>query len=311
MSIDALLEKRRLLMSAKLKPLQGHRFQPTGFPDLGAARYQGPNGSEYLLVESAQSVANRLEAVCWDERKNDLVEPLQGLSYVRVVGDDGRLVTSSITEAHRLNSARILQEKGELESALRDRLGLGGKDDIVDLSRLPPVLFEFDVNCLLHGVFLEKLRGLIRLPRALSGFIEASDVEVAASGGVKNDHVDPSGDAKKGFGNVPFSREEFVAKNIVAYFNLDLGQIRSYGLDDNVNRMLVALALFKIRAFLDDGLRLRTACDLDLESIESKDFELPERSELESAVADAIATCKERMRVSVVPYALQRKNKKK
>ena len=37
MSIDyqALAAEPRLLMQLDLKPLQGNRFQPTGFPDLG------------------------------------------------------------------------------------------------------------------------------------------------------------------------------------------------------------------------------------------------------------------------------------
>ena len=62
------LEKApRLLMEAELEPVQGTRFQPTGFPDLGAATYEGPDGTPMLLVESAQSMANRLESVCWDE----------------------------------------------------------------------------------------------------------------------------------------------------------------------------------------------------------------------------------------------------
>ena len=61
----------RLLIEAELAPLQGTRFQPTGFPNLGAATYKAPNGVDMLLVESAQSVANRLEAVCWDEAAND------------------------------------------------------------------------------------------------------------------------------------------------------------------------------------------------------------------------------------------------
>jgi CRISPR-associated protein Csb1 len=61
------LEKEpRLLLEAKLKPLQGTRFQPTGFPNLGPATYDGPDGSRMLLVESAQSMANRMESVCWD-----------------------------------------------------------------------------------------------------------------------------------------------------------------------------------------------------------------------------------------------------
>jgi CRISPR-associated protein Csb1 len=103
----------------------------------------------------------------------------------------------------------------------------------------------------------------------LSAFIEAEDINIASSGGVKNDRVDPSGKsegggAKQGFGNVPFARDEFTAKRLVAYFNLDLAQIRAFGLGALVERFLVSFALFKIRALLSSGLRLRTACDLML-----------------------------------------------
>jgi len=45
---------------------------------------------------------------------------------------------------------------------------------------------------------------------------------VASSGGVKNDTVNPSGDTSKGFGNVPYARDEFTAGSIIAYFNLYL-----------------------------------------------------------------------------------------
>ncbi len=101
------------------------------------------------------------------------------------------------------------------------------------------------------------------MERALSSFIEAEGVRVAASGGVKNDPLDVSGDTGKGFGNVPFQRDEFTADKITAFFNLDLAQIRGYGLGEPAERLLVALGLFKILAFLDGNLRLRTSCDLD------------------------------------------------
>ena len=52
---------RRILVEADLVPVQGQRFQPTGFADLGAAVYTLPDGTRMLLVESAQSMANRLE----------------------------------------------------------------------------------------------------------------------------------------------------------------------------------------------------------------------------------------------------------
>ena len=73
----------------------------------------------------------------------------------------------------------------------------------------------------------------------LSAFIEAEETEVVASGGVKFDQVDPKGDTKKGFGHVPFHRDEFVAKTIIAYFNLDVAQLRGYGLPKEAEGTLV------------------------------------------------------------------------
>jgi CRISPR-associated protein Csb1 len=285
----------RLLIEARLKPLQGSRFQPTGFPNLGAATYKAPDGTEMLLVESAQSVANRLEAVCWDEVADDWVLPLRGLPVVKVVADGGRSLTNSVIEAHRLNSPYILESDDKsvfniLEKELSDRA-----EGRVDNKKLAATLFKLDTNSVLHGVFLAKrdlAGGRLRLPRALSAFIEAERVRPASSGGVKNDSVDPSGDTSKGFGNVPFSRDEFTAETIVAYFNLDLAQIRAFGLGAEAEKLLIALALFKVRSFLDRGLRLRTACDLDLVTLEVTrpgTFTVPELANLEAELPVLIA----------------------
>jgi CRISPR-associated protein Csb1 len=73
---------RRILIEANLFPLQGDRFQPTGFPDLGAAEYVTPDGREMLLVESAQSMANRMETVCWDEKTSGLLPPINGICHL-------------------------------------------------------------------------------------------------------------------------------------------------------------------------------------------------------------------------------------
>jgi CRISPR-associated protein Csb1 len=283
-------DEPRLLMEVSLQPLQGSRFQPTGFPDLGAATYTAPDGDR-LLVESPQSMANRLEAVCWDLATNALVPELTGLSYVSVL-QDGSFLTSSVLESHRLNSAYIL-EGGDREflSHLRDELR-ALETGAVDLGLLARILLRYDCNALLHGVFLAKkelAQGRLRLPRALSTFIEATGVRIAASGGVKKDHVDPSGTAlgsgaAAGFGHVPFARDEYTADAITAYFNLDLAQIRSYGLGAEVERLLAALALYKIHCFLREGLRLRTACDLqpagEMRVTRPEGFTLPELSDL-------------------------------
>lgn len=297
LDLSALASSPRLLLRAPLKPLQGTRFQPTGFPEIGAAQYDGPDGTPMLLVESAQSMANRMEAVCWDTISNDWVTPLRGLPVIRVLDESGNALTNSVLEAHRINSPYILEGKDKtvfdgLKGDLADM-----EEGIVDLRKLAGVLLQLDINALLHGVFLAKkdlAGGRLRLPRALSGFIEAADSKVAASGGVKNDSVNPKGDTAKGFGNVPFSRDEFVSPNIVAYFNLDLAQLRGYGFERPVLDLLIALALYKIQAFLERGLRLRTACDLELSNeIEVQrplGFALPALADLEQALPAMIET---------------------
>ena len=279
----------RLLIEATLQPIQGSRFQPTGFPNLGHAVYESPDGDgRIVLVESAQSMANRLEAVCWDESGDDWVAPLKGLPVVKVVDEKGNPLTNSVLEAHRINSPYILESKDKsVAEKLKQRLA-SMEVGRVDLRELARVLLEFDTNALLHGVFLAKKElagGRLRLPRSLSAFIEATNARVAASGGVKNDSVNPSGDTARGFGNVPFARDEWVSERITAFFNLDLRQIRAFGLGDAVERLLIAMALFKIRRFFVEGLRLRTACDLDVDEIavtRPGGFELSSLDDLEA-----------------------------
>ena len=111
--LEKLDDQPRLLMKAELKPVQGTRFQPTGFPDLGAASYQAPgtNGQpiDVVLVESAQSMANRLEAVCWDKAEEQITPALNGMPYVHIDLWNGEDSTNSILEPHRLNSPYILE----------------------------------------------------------------------------------------------------------------------------------------------------------------------------------------------------------
>ena len=327
MSTDftVLKETPRLLIEAELQPLQGTRFQPTGFPNLGAATYQAPDGTDMLLVESAQSIANRLEAVCWDEVADDWVTPLRGLPLVKVVDKDKKSLTNSVLEAHRLNSPYIANSDW-FKQTLKGEIGHDEKAARpVDMrGKVFPVLLKYDPNSLVHGIFLEKIAGVIRTPRALSGFIEAQNFRIASSGGVKNDRVDATGKsagggASEGYGNVPFSRDEYSAQKIIAYFNLDLAQIRAFGLGEEVEHLLIALSLFKIRKFLATGLRLRTACDLSLEKITvtcpEQDFTLPALSELEESLPGFITVVTEKNKfadqpITEVTWEPKKNNKK-
>lgn len=182
--------KPRLLLRAELAPLDGSTFQPTGFPDLGAAEYKTPGGTTMLLVESRQSMANRLEAVCYDEDDDKLYPALEGMPYVRVtikgVGSDDQ-TTSSLLDFHRLNSPYIMSglddKKKPFKETLTSELGLTAakaaeakasdeeseEEDstagVVNYRKLAKVVFRYDPNSLVHGIFLEKIAGRLRTAR--------------------------------------------------------------------------------------------------------------------------------------------------
>lgn len=328
LNFDALASAPRLLLEAHLKPLQGSRFRPTHFPNLGAAEYDAPDPKDpertkrMLLVESAASVTNWLERAMFkdfnrDSVSDELVESVSGIPHVVIdCGSNGQ--TSTLLESHRLNTPYLWESAAESAAALQTEIlsAIGvqrrkkkgeaasedGEDEAagrVGMQRFYRALMKYDPNCLVHGVFLEKVSGRLRVPRALSGFIEAHGVSRADSGGTKFDHIFPAKDekagitSKDGYTNVPYPTTDFVAEDIVAYFNLDLGQIRGYGLGAAADRLLIALALFKLLRFIERGAvwNLRSPCKLEVESLSIraiKDFELPGTSDEVSELLPAL-----------------------
>ncbi|MGH7467567.1 MAG: type I-G CRISPR-associated RAMP protein Csb1/Cas7g [Longimicrobiales bacterium] len=265
----------RLLVEATLRvaPGSGGRFQPTGFPDLGPALYKGIRSApstisdhstasetvDMLLVESAQSMANRLEEVCL--QGDDYNSDCQGIPYVRVLDGhrSGAFLTSSLREPHRLASPYVLGAKRndaiyreDLKTALE-----ANKQRPVHIWRMVPAIFERDPACVLHGVFLEEIDGRIRLPRLVSAYIEASSPSHANSGGVYRGEVT----AKD---NIPYSRQEFTSAGITASFIFHLSTLTGYGLGEKKNRFLQTWALYKIDRLLNQHLRLRTACEFEV-----------------------------------------------
>lgn len=313
MSLDLsmLATAPRILFAIPLAPLQGSRFQPTGFPGLGAATFRTKDG-ENLLVESAQSMANHLELTIWDDQNNDLKPLFNGLSHVRVMRN-GAFLTDTVLEAHRINSPYILEGADKtFYNTLKASLGIMETGPI-NRRLLTETLLQYDIGSLLHGVFLAKKElagGRLRVARALSAFIEAEGVRIAASGGVKNDHVHPGkvkGDTKKHFGNIPFARDEYTADKITLYVNLDLNQIRGFGLGQDVENLLTLIALYKLRVLTSDSMRLRTACYLDISgdtvcATSPKGFMIPSLEALEQAMPDAVAACASMMTVTEVAF---------
>ncbi|MDP9397817.1 MAG: type I-U CRISPR-associated RAMP protein Csb1/Cas7u [Actinomycetota bacterium] len=294
MTITAPAALRRQTFDVELRPVLGSRFQPTGFPDIGAATFkrpiQQPDGSvilrDDLLVESAQSMANHLESVGWDRARQDQVPEFAGLPYVRVVTAEGEYLTSSRTEAHRLAAAFVkdsMLDGTGMREVIRERLGLR-EDRPLAPRQIAAAVLALDPLCLVHGVFFAESAkvwpGQPRIARVTTAMIEAQGVQQVVSGGVKRDDVrhtvSDGGGAAEGYGFVPFHRTEFAAARVLAGFSIDRAQIASYGLPESATAMLLTLAQWEIRALLDRGLRLRTACDLEL----AGDVPLPSYEEL-------------------------------
>ncbi len=299
-----IIDQDRLLIEVDLEPVQGSRFQPTGFPNLGAAEFTSGSDSpvDCLLVESSQSMANGLEAVCWDSKSSSLAKPLVGLPVITVVDKKGEFLTNSLLEAHRMNSSYILEGTDKtFFDMIKEELNItDDKEHSVDIEKFASFALRYDPNSIIHGVFLSKkdiAGGRYKMTRSLSAFIEARGVKRAVSGGVKIDHLDPSGGeegAKSGFGHIPYNKTEYTASTITAFFSIDVALIKSYNLGDAANDLLFTLALWKIQSFLSGGLRLRTACDLKTKGKYrvSGPIKIPDSETLTGQVQVCIKKCK-------------------
>ncbi|MQY04332.1 type I-G CRISPR-associated RAMP protein Csb1/Cas7g [Actinomadura macrotermitis] len=303
------LEKPRLRFQVQLRPALGSTFQPTGFPDIGAAKFDRftDDGQiqEALLVESVQSMANRLEATAWDAAADQPAELFAALPYVRVQRKQQpeEFLTSSRLEAHRLASPFIREatlDGTKMLKVITERLGLA-KDTPLNRTAMARALMRLDPFCLIHGIFFNQKEwfGQPRFPRAVSGVIEAYDVRQAVSGGRKSDRVrhqldkeGTGGGTSEGYGSIPFHRVEWTAREIQAMFSVDVELLRSYNLGADATELLTLIALWEIRSLLSRGLRLRTACDLDIADDQAL-ADLPSLQELTERITKLTSSCAE------------------
>lgn len=292
--VDRLLEHDRVIIEASLTLANGNFFQPTGFPDIGACVFVDKDGRRRCLVESEQSMANRLEAVCM-QPPGTWRAPFAGkLPILRVSDASGGLLATNLTEPHRLSSSYVLEgtlgNGSKLQDVLRDRLGVstdGKRWPLDKRSELSRVVFALDPAAMLHGFqFMQWSAVGLRQQRLLHARMEAvlaGDTDVHY-GMVKVDAIEPESSSQK-MGNKGQSiahKARLVPDSISATFEIDVMGLRERRLvaeDTKANsaaqKFLLALALWKIRQFLADqpafdartgqverSLRLRSDCSL-------------------------------------------------
>ncbi len=281
--IDNFFAEDRVVITAELEPTTGNFIQPTGFPDIGACVYVGPDGRRHCLVESEQSMSNRLEAVCMEAGGGWRV-PLAGkLPIIKVMDKDDNLVATNLTEPHRIASSYILEgtwkikaangdakadqnsyKPDSLEKILGNKLGLADKKQktwaLDKRSDLTKWVFALDPAAILHGFqFMQWSAVGLRQQRLLHARLEAdlagdSDVHY---GMVKTDWTGekPSGDHNNR-GQSIAAKERLVPESITATFEIDILGLREKSLaaenNDGAQKFLLGLALWKIRQFLAD-----------------------------------------------------------
>src|SRR5579884_1326297 len=264
--LDELWQHDAVVFTADLEIANGRYIQPTGFPDIGAALYRDAQGQRWCLVESEQSMTNRLEAVSM-KSPGIWVDDLKGLPVLAVRSPEESLLATNLTEPHRIASSYVLEGsldgRRRLIDEVQDTIGLTNDganwplDRRKDLERL---VFATDPSALLHGFqFVQWTFIGLRQARLLHARLEAELAEEEPEvhyGMVKVDVIEPEhrGQAreKTNKGQSLAAKSRIVPKRIVASFELDLIGLRNLDLDDDEKertekqKFLLGLALWKI-----------------------------------------------------------------
>lgn len=280
--------KNYVCIKATLLPKDGKPYiQPTGFPDIGACLFKDKDGASRCLVESEQSMTNRLESVCMTDA-GEWVKGWQSLPLIRVTDKDDNLLATNLTEPHRIASSYILEAKSnskKFQDVFWPAIGIVGSGDterfpLNGRSKLDKTLFAVDPAALLHGFqFVQTKFVGLRQPRILHARLEATlaGAEEMNYGMVKVDSIEPESAAEKGAnkGQSIAPKSRVIWKDITATFELDLLSLKSLHIEEEHKKFLLRLALWKIGAFLSDSpafdarsrqilpaLRLRADCHL-------------------------------------------------
>lgn len=286
--LDQIYQQDYVCIKAKLVTKDGKPYlQPTGFPDIGACIFRDAKGRVRCLIESEQSMTNRLEGVCMKDA-GDWVETWKSLPLIEVQDSSGQRIATNLTEPHRIASSYILEGKNgssDFKGILWKSIGMQGKADEARLplegrAGLDKVIFALDPSALLHGYqFVQTSFVGMRQPRFLHARLEATlgGDEEMNYGMVKVDTIEPEAASQKGAnkGQSLAPKNRILWEDITAIFELDLLALKHLHLDDNQKKFLLGLALWKIGAFLSDfpsfdprsrqilgALRMRSDCHL-------------------------------------------------
>lgn len=258
---------RRIQLEYTLIPASGKTFIPTNFPSLGPAEFSTMNDNntkhiKNLIVETTQSLANHFEDMILADNRIDILPQFNNMPHVIVKDQDSNFITNTLIESHRINSPYVIKSE-KIQDLMEKHLS----DRIINLGKFAKFLSKYDINSIIHGVFLAQMfSGKYKMARLLTASIYATDVNSIHYKAAKIDRYDATGKqdgnsgAKGGYGNVIYDKVEYTAGKITMYVDIDIGRLLSYDLPDSLNELIYTIMLYKIKKFTSDFISLRSNC---------------------------------------------------
>jgi CRISPR-associated protein Csb1 len=280
-------------------------FNPSIFPNVGRLIFRQQE-KDCLIMDSFASVSNMLEGTV--QLPGTEAPIFEGLPYIRMVDQAGAYRATSLTLPHRIASGYLLKNKSAMLNG--KRFGDEIKAEIV-ANGLHQTLLKYCPMSLLHGVWFSQLEGgNYKISKSITGSLLAVDVKEAIVGGVSMDGVWKSADnldlsdfdkadkaSNLGVGMIPHSTTRYVCDRVVGSFQIGDLQIESYPIPAEGKRLLKALAVYEILAFIETVPMHRTDCNLQVMDVEINkplkigDTEVKTSAAAKSAVEQALKDC--------------------
>jgi CRISPR-associated protein Csb1 len=281
-------------------------FNPSIFPNVGRLIFRQQE-KDCLIMDSFASVSNMLEGTI--QLPGTEAPIFEGLSYIRMVDQAGAYRATSLTLPHRIASGYLLKNKSAMLNG--KKFGDGIKAEII-ANGLHKTLLKYCPMSLLHGVWFSQLEGgNYKISKSITGSLLAVDVKEAIVGGLSMDTVwksaetldlsdfsdSPKKASEAGVGMIPHSTTRYVCDRVVGSFQIGDLQIESYPIPAEGKRLLKALAVYEILAFIETVPMHRTDCNLQVIEVEINkplkigDQEVTKSIEAKTAVEQALKDC--------------------
>jgi CRISPR-associated protein Csb1 len=281
-------------------------FNPSIFPNVGRLIFRQQD-KDCLIMDSFASVSNMLEGTI--QLPGTEAPIFEGLPYIRMVDQAGAYRATSQTLPHRIASGYLLKNKSAMLNG--QKFGDGIKAEII-ANGLHQTLLKYCPMSLLHGVWFSQLEGgNYKISKSITGSLLAVDVKEAIVGGLSMDSVwksaetldlsdfsdSPKKASEAGVGMIPHSTTRYVCDRVIGSFQIGDLQIESYPIPAEGKRLLKALAVYEILAFIETVPMHRTDCNLQVIDVEINkplkigDREVTKSTEAKTAVEQALKDC--------------------